>query len=403
MSSDIMLVDPAFRAPIYRVKSETTISTNSPQEPANSAQEVDSEPKRSTVPPPLLSSIHAAQGVSAPTTNPLTTAYPLTETYAMTAPESPLVSRDLQPVPTSPVEDENPAAQNATDLRSRWNDNDTVRRVSQVVTRSTAGDIFKGVINSRIFKAVVLSALGLLAVGGVALLLTTPPGWVFLAVAAALFIIGLLFPLETSAFTELFSDSNSRNAFREIALDVRLNSGRIYLGKSPTRNDQFGEFLANEKNVKTLISAKEPGPQHHFGIGPIPYRFKDWMDLGVKPTPLEADVHTLQKEIDDNLPDLTLDKCADFIGSHLQYGSVYVCEGDGVGRIAVAAYLLKQNRELAAVLEQVGETRPEAIRLLENYNRVLSERRLNREAVVFSGVSARTPSIPNADVRVFVQ
>ena len=263
-----------------------------------------------------------------------------------------------------------------------WDEEPLAQRVDRSVKRTKVVDVFKAVVNSRIFSAVILPGLALAGLFGVAFLLgLTPPGWLIIAVVAAGFAIGLLFPrgndqstlsslsFEVDAMRKL--NTKHEDKFRSVDIfDKPIGTGTLYIGSLPNRNDNFGEYLANEKRIGAVLSVDKPQERRAVGVS-LPYRFEDWMDLNVS---YDDSLHVDDRQL---LSLRDLEFGAQFINAHLSSGENVYVSGE-VGRQAIMAYLLKYNswRSVDGAMDMVGESRPEARTLLEQYNNQLSERNI---------------------------
>lgn len=263
-----------------------------------------------------------------------------------------------------------------------WDEEPLAQRVDRSVKRTKATDIFKAVVNSRIFSAIILPGLALAGLFGVAFLLgLTPPGWMIIAVAVAGFAIGFLFPrgndLSTSSSLSFEVDAirklntKHEDKFRSVDIfDKPIDTGTLYMGSLPNRADNFGEYLANKKGIGAVLSVDKPQERRAVGVS-LPYRFEDWMDLNVS---YDDSLHVDDRQL---LSLRDLEFGAQFINAHLFSGENVYVSGE-VGRQAIMAYLLKYNpwRSLDDAMDMVGESRPEARALLEQYNNQLAERNI---------------------------
>jgi hypothetical protein len=257
-------------------------------------------------------------------------------------------------------------------VKTIWDEEPLARRVDRSVKRIKAADIFKAVVNSRIFSAVVLPGLALAGMFGVAFLLgLTPPGWVIIAVAAAGFAIGLLLP-RGNDFSTLSSIAFEIDAIKKMNIkhedkfrlvdifDKPIGTGMLYTGSLPHRADNFGEYLANKKMIGALLSADKSEERQTVGVS-LSYRFEDWMDLNVS---YDDALHVDDRQL---LSLSDLEHGARFINAHLSSGENVYVSGEA-GRQAIMAYLLKYYpwRSVDDAMDMVGESRPEARALIEN-------------------------------------
>src|SRR5579862_2167576 len=288
--------------------------------------------------------------------------------FAPHPPVNPKYTKPPRPQPRSivsqpsslPVSKIPPSAQSTPSILF---DNVTLR-VQRSVSRSKITDVFKAVIHSRIFKAVICPALGLAGLFAAAFFLGfTPPGWVITAVAASGFAIGLLLPekrggdyqftlfqdlgFELKSFARLFIDHS--NKITEVTWTKSDDPAypkpfkHLYTGQLPNRNGDFGEYLMKEKEVGAVLSIVPRWKNRPVGFF-IPYRHTDWNELGVNCAEWNVDRPTLDAYAE-------LDHAAKFIHFHIGSGeteakNVYVCDEDGLGRQAIAAYLMKYQGKL---------------------------------------------------------
>jgi hypothetical protein len=234
--------------------------------------------------------------------------------------------------------------------------NSTDLSIQKIAKRSIYKDILVGVYNSKIFRAIALTSIGLLY----AFLCTNPVGWTVAAlhvsiiaakvlIAASSLLAFLLFIAiqsgheksllsELSAIGRLFK-TNNHNL---IQIDGWKNrpASKLYLGALPNR--LFGKFEESEKKLENgaLLSINEDWELQPHGLS-IPYTKEDWKRLNIQNHVIDAIDHEL-------LPISDMEKAADIINETLSKNqNVYVhCRaGKGRSAMAIAAYLIKYAKD----------------------------------------------------------
>lgn len=259
-------------------------------------------------------------------------------------------------------------------LMTAWVDD--AQRIERSVKRTKAVDVVKGIYNSRLFKAVVVSTgFTLAAVFGVpaliasfvglsALLALTPPGWIILGAAVTGLVIGYL--LSSNKGT---ADKTEAGEIQIFDRDDPLNPSRLYVGSFPSRSNNEGEDLANNKHVGVVLSVNKPS-ERQLAAGRLPYRYEDWADLGIAYAPMDIDDSGL-------LTQRQLERGAQVINAHLSAGeSVYV--SGQAGRQAIIAYLLKYYpaRSVAEAMDMAGESREDVKKVIEEYYAQMGAQRI---------------------------
>lgn len=249
-------------------------------------------------------------------------------------------------------------------------------KVQEVARRSFCAalkDVAEGLWNSKIFRAVVLTAAALVAVF---FLVSNPVGWmvsgvITLAIAKAIFfgggallgtavLLGAQCPAGGSDKLKFeLGFLKRRNNFDEI---IQVGDHKLFLGALPNR---FANgFAAGEAEVRggAVLSINSPWERENRGLS-----------LAYKPDHWTHELNAVYGEID--VPDHTLlnpeqlDKAADFIHNQLQRGNVYVhCKaGQSRSAAAIAAYLMKYGRKadnqpytIEDVCKLIQQQRPKA-------------------------------------------
>lgn len=221
------------------------------------------------------------------------------------------------------------------------------------LSRSILPDIALGIGKSKITKAILISSVSLATLF---LLSATPPAWIISAVAIGSFISALLLQAAHKKGKQklLFELSVIGRFFKKNSHEIPIMNPRanLYLGSLPNRTQSEGEKLS-QIGVESVVSINEPWEREPLGLS-LPYRDKDWKELGVKSIK-KMDV------LDHSLVDMDkLNEAADFINeSLLSRKSVFVHCRAGKGRSAmlIAAYLIKYQ----------GMTALEACRHIKQY------------------------------------
>ncbi len=245
--------------------------------------------------------------------------------------ERPAASAEIAELQSLPRDIYRPSSPVQAKPQTVWDEEPLAQRVDRSVKRTKVVDVFKAVVNSRIFSAVILPGLALAGLFGVAFLLgLTPPGWLIIAVVAAGFAIGLLLPrgndLSTSSSLSFEVDAirklntKHEDKFRSVDIfDKSIGTGTLYIGSLPNRNDNFGEYLANEKRIGAVLSVDKPQERRAVGVS-LPYRFGR-LD-GFKCLSYDDSLHVDDRQL---LSLRDLEFGARFINAHLSSGeNVYV-------------------------------------------------------------------------------
>lgn len=251
---------------------------------------------------------------------------------------------------------------------------DQVQNVARRSFCNTLKDVAEGLWNSKIFRAVVLTAAALVAVF---FLVSNPVGWmvsgVLTLVAAKAIFFGGGALLGTAALLALQCPGGGsekikfelgflkrRNNFDEI---IQVGNYTLFLGALPNR---FANgFAEGEKLIRggAVLSVNSPWERENRGLS-LPYQPGHWThELYAAYGELDVPDHTL-------LTPEQLDQAADFIHNQLKRGNVYVhCKaGQSRSAAAIAAYLMKygqedglgQNYSIDAACQLIQQQRPKA-------------------------------------------
>lgn len=232
------------------------------------------------------------------------------------------------------------------------------RKVQPVAQRSFLGiacNFAEGLWRSKIWRAVVLTAA---AVTLLFFLVSNPVGWVASALGVSLIVGKILFSVGTVVafglfcllqaplqgtyefeFSALRRLSREKN-FDEIDIPGWANKPKhsLYISALPNQL-RFSEGEKILRSGGTVISINEPWEREPYGVS-IPYKAKDWDDLGINYREINVYDHEL-------LPPEAMDKVADEIKEGLNKGNTLAQCRAGVGRsgMAIAAYLMKYARK----------------------------------------------------------
>lgn len=255
-------------------------------------------------------------------------------------------------------------------------------RVQEVAKRSFCGtlkDVAEGLWNSKIIRAVVLSAAVLVAVF---FLVSNPVGWmvsgvITLTIAKAIFFGGgaLLGGFALSGARALAGCEKTkfemgfmkrRNNFDEI---IEVNGRKLILGALPNRF--LNGFAEGEELVRggAVLSINSPWERENRWLS-LAYKPEHWThELRAAYYPIDVPDHTL-------LTPQELDRAANFINEQLtcekvEFGgrNVYVhCKaGQSRSAAAIAAYLMKYGRKadgqpytIEEVCKLIQQQRPKA-------------------------------------------
>lgn len=252
----------------------------------------------------------------------------------------------------SPLNKQSPLGGRPEDLVNSSN------RISSIARASicpTIGDVLKGLSQSKMFRAAIVTAATLSALF---LLVSNPVGWLATVFGVSAFVAKFLFaggvigafvgslvvqaPLsgtlefELSALARLGKAVNHNEIHCE-SWKKSDTAGKLFLGALPNRL-RFSEGL-HDVEKGAVLSLNEPWERNSHGVS-IPPTEENWKELQVHYKKLDVLDHSL-------LSIETMDAAAEYINEHLQQGkNVYVHCRAGVGRsaIAVAAYLMKYGK-----------------------------------------------------------
>ncbi len=216
----------------------------------------------------------------------------------------------------------------------------------QVVARNWYDSIPVALGKSKLFKAVLVGTLGVVALFTLGLYSTA---WMIAAVVVTAIAEGSFSPFSRlkqrlefgfSAISRLFKKRN----YDEICFSRSdVEKSRLFLGAMPNKLDPlWKESFMDKEKIGAVLSVNEPWERTPQGLS-IPFAKEDWDLLGINYKEIDFKDHTL-------LDDRSLNEAADFINANMANGkNVYIHCRAGCGRsaMAIAAYLIKYQKKTA--------------------------------------------------------
>lgn len=208
------------------------------------------------------------------------------------------------------------------------------------VPRGKLADLARGLMESRIFRATVVS----FSTAALFAALSNPAGWMIAAAAAASFVAALGFQaLMDHGFQKITFELTAIKRLKQDYQEVfQTDQGaKIFLGAFPNRLNNDAVRLQNNE-VQAVLTVNEDWERKPIGLS-LPYTQDDWAQLGINYKEVNAKDHSL-------LQVGQLQEAADYIHEQLQADkNVYVhCRaGHGRSAMAVAAYLIRYQHKTA--------------------------------------------------------